>query len=45
MIEGTVLSLGNVCKLEGWNVLGRADSGDVRENEVAIVSGGGSGHE
>ena len=45
MIAGLVAAYPNVRKLPGFNVLVRADADAVRDERVAIVSGGGSGHE
>lgn len=32
-------------RLSGHRVMFRADAGQIRDNQVAIISGGGSGHE
>eukprot|EP00299_Pterocystis_sp_00344_P018590 c9277_g1_i1.p1 GENE.c9277_g1_i1~~c9277_g1_i1.p1 ORF type:complete len:576 (+),score=149.56 c9277_g1_i1:757-2484(+) len=45
MIEGAVISLKGVRKLEGWNVLVRDDIDVAKLTQVSIISGGGSGHE
>ena len=45
MLQGlTLLNPGSV-QLPGHHVLFRADAEDVRDNQVAVISGGGSGHE
>lgn len=45
MIAGLVFAYPNVRKLAGYNVLVRADIGSDRNDRVALISGGGSGHE
>ena len=45
MIEGLVAIYPGVARLEGFNVLVRADFRQVRDQQVAVISGGGSGHE
>jgi triose/dihydroxyacetone kinase / FAD-AMP lyase (cyclizing) len=45
MLEGVIAIYPNLARLAGHNVLLRADADGVREKQVAIVSGGGSGHE
>jgi len=45
MLQGlTLLNPGSV-QLPGHHVLFRADAEDVRDKQVAVISGGGSGHE
>lgn len=45
MLQGlTILSPGSA-RLPGYRVMLRADAAEVRDKQVAIVSGGGSGHE
>mmetsp|Transcript_12473 Transcript_12473/g.20291 ORF Transcript_12473/g.20291 Transcript_12473/m.20291 type:complete len:581 (+) Transcript_12473:30-1772(+) len=45
MLEGLVHSTPNVLRLPGLDVIIRADIEQVREHKVALISGGGSGHE
>ena len=45
MIEGMLLSTSDLKRVEGHNILIRADIDEVRETKVTIISGGGSGHE
>src|SRR5690606_6998663 len=46
MLEGVVLSTGGLALLEGENVVLRADiAADPAARPVALLSGGGSGHE
>ncbi len=45
MLDGTIAGYGGIARLAGRNVLLRADAEEVRERQVALVSGGGSGHE
>ena len=45
MIEGLIASSPGLMRLSGHNVLLRSDIDAVRDSKVAIVSGGGSGHE
>ena len=45
MLEGlTILNPGSN-RLPGHRVICRADADEIRDQQVAIVSGGGSGHE
>ena len=45
MIEGMLLSSNRLKRVEGHNILIRADIDVVRKTKVTIISGGGSGHE
>ena len=45
MICGILACHPNVSRLEGSHVLLRSDFSEVREREVTLISGGGSGHE
>ena len=45
MLEGLVVLHGGTSRLAGHKVLVRADVEQVREQLVAVISGGGSGHE
>lgn len=45
MLDGLVRMHVSWARLSGQNVLLRSDSEDVREQQVALISGGGSGHE
>ncbi len=45
MIEGLVLLHPSLRRLPGWDVIVRADAEEVRDRRVALISGGGSGHE
>ncbi len=45
MLDGLLRMHAGWAKLSGQNVLLRSDSDDVREQQVALISGGGSGHE
>jgi dihydroxyacetone kinase len=45
MLQGAIAIYPNIARLAGHHVLLRADADEVRHNQVAIVSGGGSGHE
>lgn len=45
MIEGLVAIYPGLARLEGANVLVRADFREARDRQVAVISGGGSGHE
>ena len=44
-IEGIVASHPGISRIEGWNVLVRNDCVSCRDAHVALISGGGSGHE
>jgi dihydroxyacetone kinase len=45
MLQGLAVLSPNVTRLSGHKVMIRADAAAVRERQVAIISGGGSGHE
>lgn len=45
MLDGIAVLDPNVARLPEHNVLIRSDSAAVRERQVALISGGGSGHE
>lgn len=46
MIRGIVASNSNLCVIEGYNVIARADYEEFKNShKVALISGGGSGHE
>ena len=45
MIDGMLLSTSALKRVEGQNILIRADIDMVRKTKVTIISGGGSGHE
>lgn len=45
MIEGLAVLSPGAMRLPGYKVMIRADSEKVRELQVAVISGGGSGHE
>ncbi|HET7105986.1 MAG TPA: dihydroxyacetone kinase subunit DhaL [Candidatus Acidoferrum sp.] len=45
MLEGLVVLSPGLARLAGHKVLIRADAERVRDKQVAIISGGGSGHE
>ena len=45
MVEGLVAIYPGLARLDGYNVLVRTDFRDVRDRQVAVISGGGSGHE
>jgi len=45
MIEGMVAAYPGLARLAGVNVLLRSDADHVRDRQVAVISGGGSGHE
>jgi dihydroxyacetone kinase len=45
MIQGLLLTHAGLARLAGYNVLLRSDIEQVRDRQVALVSGGGSGHE
>ncbi|QVQ49998.1 dihydroxyacetone kinase subunit L [Spiractinospora alimapuensis] len=44
-IECLVSHSDGLAKVRGWNVVARADSGTTNSGQVAVLSGGGSGHE
>ncbi len=45
MLQGLVVLQPSSARLPGHKVLVRADAGRVRDQQVAVLSGGGSGHE
>jgi triose/dihydroxyacetone kinase / FAD-AMP lyase (cyclizing) len=45
MVEGLAALHPGLRRLEGHTVLVRADADEVRDRKVALISGGGSGHE
>src|SRR5262245_30867756 len=45
MVEGLVALYPGLRRLPGYTVLVRADIDEAREGRVAVISGGGSGHE
>lgn len=45
MLEGLVTLDPNLFRLSDHNVLVRADADELRDRQVALISGGGSGHE
>jgi triose/dihydroxyacetone kinase / FAD-AMP lyase (cyclizing) len=45
MLQGAIAMYANVARLSGRNVLLRADADAVRNQQIALISGGGSGHE
>jgi dihydroxyacetone kinase len=45
MLQGAVAIFPQIARLSGHHVLLRTDSEVVRERQVAVISGGGSGHE
>ena len=45
MLQGLAVLSPNVRRLSGHKVMIRADADAARERHVAIISGGGSGHE
>ena len=45
MVEGLVAIHPGLRRLPGRTVIVRADAGSVRDRQVALISGGGSGHE
>src|SRR6516162_4829820 len=45
MVEGLAAAYPGLRRLPGQTVLVRADLGDAAERPVAVISGGGSGHE
>ena len=44
-VEGLLLTNPNLKKIHGMNVLVRGDIDDIRDHEVTLITGGGSGHE
>ena len=45
MLQGLAVLNPGAVRLPGHNVMIRADAEDVRDQQVAVISGGGSGHE
>ena len=45
MLEGLVAVYPGLARLPGRSVVVRADATRARERQVAVISGGGSGHE
>ena len=45
MLEGFLVLYGGLARLSHYNVLLRSDADEVRERQIALISGGGSGHE
>lgn len=45
MLDGLVALHAGLHRLDGHRVVVRADAAEVRDREVAVISGGGSGHE
>lgn len=45
MLEGLLVLYGNLARLSNYYVLLRSDAEQVRERQIALISGGGSGHE
>jgi triose/dihydroxyacetone kinase / FAD-AMP lyase (cyclizing) len=45
MVEGLIAIHPGLRRLPGRTVIVRADAGSVRDRQVALISGGGSGHE
>ena len=45
MIDGMIAAYPGIARLAGVNVLLRSDAEHVRDRQVAVISGGGSGHE
>ena len=45
MLRGICLSHPSLVLLDGVNVLARRDFEDIKGEQVALISGGGSGHE
>src|SRR6185437_4345287 len=45
MLEGLLAIYPGLARLSGHNVILRADAGEARDRQVAVISGGGSGHE
>lgn len=45
MLDGLLALYPGVARLNGTNILIRADADVVRDRQVALISGGGSGHE
>lgn len=45
MLDGMIVLHPGLARLDGYKVIVRADAEKTREQQVALVSGGGSGHE
>src|SRR5258708_39936165 len=45
MLQGLAVLNAGVARLSGHKVMIRADINNIRDQQVAIISGGGSGHE
>ncbi len=45
MLRGAIAQYPNIARLAGYKVLLRAEADEIRDRQVALVSGGGSGHE
>jgi dihydroxyacetone kinase len=45
MVDGLVALFPGLARLSSYNVLLRSDTDAVRDTQVAVISGGGSGHE
>ncbi len=45
LIEGLVAAYPGLARLSDYTVILRADAAEVRNRQVAVISGGGSGHE
>ena len=45
MLQGLVVLHPGLARLAGYKVIVRADAAEVRDQQVAVLSGGGSGHE
>ena len=45
MLEGFLVLYGGLARLSNYYVLLRSDAEQVRERQIALISGGGSGHE
>jgi dihydroxyacetone kinase len=45
MVEGLVMIDGRLSRIPGRTVVIRSDAAEVRARQVAVISGGGSGHE
>ena len=45
MLDGLLVLYPGLSRVAGYNVLVRSDSENARERQVALISGGGSGHE
>src|SRR5580698_9890974 len=45
MLQGMIVLHPGLARLTGYKVIVRADAGQARDRQVAVLSGGGSGHE